>query len=117
MHDFIALITDTFGVEAGPFLMVSATVLVLSSVIRRYVRLSSFGEKAEKSDGWKAALTALPLALGVGAAFAAQSAALYQCPNAITIVWVGFWNGALSMIKWHFLKRIGSVRLFVAGSL
>ena len=117
MHDFIDLITDTFGVAAGPFLMVSATVLVLSSVVRRYVRLSSFGEKAEKSDAWKAVLTALPLVLGIGAAFAAQSADLYRCPNVITITWVGFWNGALSMIKWHFLKRIGSIRSFVVGPL
>lgn len=115
--DFIKLLTETFGVGMGPFLVVSATVLVLSSVVRRYVRLSGFGSNAEKSDRWKAVLTALPLVLGIGAAFAAQAAGFYKCPTTIGIVWVGFWNGALSMIKWHFLKRIGSIRSFVAGPL
>jgi len=113
--ELLQMIQAVFGVEPADFAMVSMTVAILVVILRRCLQFQTKLARINKTEWGKIVLTLATLALGILLAFVAQYAKIYTVRNTPTLVWVGFWNGALSSLFWQGAKRFPALRQFAEG--
>ena len=109
--EFLDLIKDVLGVNLAHFALVSAVIMVIVFVVRLGVK----GQKFSALPWFKAVLAAGAIVLGIGVAYVAMLAGIYEFKNHALLIFVGFFNGALASIGWSILKQIPGIKALVAG--
>lgn len=108
--EFFDLIKQTLGVDIHAFVLVSVAVLVVAAAVRRGVKGQPFAAK----PWWKMVLTLGSIGLGIGVAFLADAASLYDALPPRLII-IGVFNGAVASTGWQLLKQVPAIKKLVVA--
>lgn len=109
----LAAINKVFGVDPVSFLLVSFAAGALLTAVRAALKTKKF----TTASWYKPVLTLSAVALGIGGAFLAWFTPLYNTvPNAVTIAFLGIFNGLLAMGCWQLVKYVPKVSEMITGT-